>query len=455
MIINIYNLSINSFSTSISKIINTQDKLKQVISCIACGILLVGTTYWICSRFWSSRRVKHEPSSPISMHSPQSKEKKEEIPKIKKPDLKKQVQFEDDVNPQAEKKVDKSIGTKQIDRDVQIENEERNNHFKNDLLGNEEPILDKHIDQIDSKQSPSNPIAAQVSICITSSMETGFVGNSPDLIPHIHQFKLEDKNPLTLKEDDVLLSLHCFNLPQGVQIPDNLYLPASLFEDKKEGDNLRLYYEDQLLEFQLHQNQHNLKFERGSFEEIVQRTKLNCGDNEHPLFEQFDPYDLYQLPDRTVYKPIFSQSDQYQLQAVSNDQFRPLQKTAVILDEGKTKTINILKSLPMDMIECKEGFYLPADLPAFSEEDFEKNMELVLNKEIFAIHVFREATELEANFKDEKPIFIPRNPIEFLKGYKWRKIFKDLTLEQMQVKIASARLTIQNGMLLIFFPADN
>ena len=445
MFINSFYLRSIFLSHSLINTISRQAKLKIIISSLACGILLLGTTYWACSRFWCSRRVCQEPSSKGHLPTPSAKKETQ--------DLKNEEVLEEE-----EKK------TK--DRDAPHSPDIKGK--KGTDLKNEK-ILETQRKEVERIDSLSQPVDAKISICITSSMDVGWIGNDPDRIPNIKNFKLEDKSPLPLQKDDVLLHLHCFNFPSEMKLPHTTYLPAALFANKKEGDTIRVYYQDKLIEFYLHQTEHHTNYyQDGTFETALDLAKHAAQFFDHPSFDHYEKYEWYTAEGGTVYKPVSPAGNNpvFQLNAVSTDQFRPL--------KGATDETTILQELRMDFLRHEEGDYFITDLPGFSDSSADLDgIEFILNDKVLAIHALRipmdlgdsiksarEKARLPEEQEDNEQEFTPYHPQtlqrecpnEYIKGLKWRRIYEDLTLEQMQTKLENGKLVLKDGQFQIFFP---
>jgi hypothetical protein len=440
MFINLINFKSVSFLPSF---VNStkQEKLKIVISCLAFGILLLGTRYWTCSRFWASRRVGKGSLSK----------------KVPKPNLRDDNKKN---NPETSPRFS-SVKVEQNGVDLS----------KKEILEEEEEqekVLEpKPIDAVRSSPT-STSTATKVSICITTPFEVGLVGKGT-LIPHITQFKLEDKSPIPLDEKDLLIPFHCFNSPAGCNLPYKFHLPKTLFADKNEDDFIRLYYNDQLFELYFHQNQHGLKFQEGTFEEVRSMAEIHNQENSYVLFGQFVRYPWYH-GNGTVFKLQGATPNCLRLHSVSSDQFRPLQaliEKQLILEElnvdiarkDKQALIEkqlILEELNVDIARKDEGVYLTTDLTGFDATlpaDLDQ-IQFVLYDRTLAIHALRKH-KIDQFKQDYARILMREISDEYITGIRWRKIFTDIKPAEMQQKLENARLSLEFGVLQIFFPADS
>lgn len=309
-----------------------------------------------------------------------------------------------------------------------------------------------------------------INICIIAALQAGCVGKDPSKIPNINQFTLEDGNPIPLNnEDDLLLPLHVLNPPYELGLPQTIYLPEKLFSGKRDGDSLRINFKNQLIEFTINQADHGPRFEQGTFQEVLDLTHHVCKEKveDHiPLFGIFDPHHWYRLDGGTVYKLLNQGAGQFKLQSVPPEDFKPLQRKAVILDpnlpedheqnlRNKENPANILEILQMNVGDQPDGKHFRLGLPGFSPNSplDQNSIQLFLNDRYLGIHVLREA-HVQQKVLGIEIINIPKKPIELVKGIKWKEQYKETTYPMMQNKLSQAKLTLQNGVLEIFLPNE-
>ncbi len=309
-----------------------------------------------------------------------------------------------------------------------------------------------------------------INICIIAALQAGCVGKDPSKIPNIDQFTLEDDSPIHLNnEDDLLLPFHVLNRPVELGIPENIHLPEALFAGKKDGDSLRINFKNQLIELTINQANHGQRFEQGTFEEVLDLIHDVCKEkieDRIPLFGDYDPYHWYGLDGGTVYKVLNQGANQFKLQSVPSEEFRPLQKKAVILDpdfpedheqnlQNKENLSNILKDLQVVVDNQPDGNCFRARLPGFSPDSpIDLNsIQLFLNDRYLGIHILREA-HVEQKVLGGHIIMIPKKPIEFVKGIRWKELYEEATLPMMQNKCCQAKLTLPDGVLKIFIPNE-
>jgi hypothetical protein len=423
-----------------------QQKINVVIASIACGILLVGSAYWMCSNFWNSRRITPkdlDDFSPMPYKFP--KESHLDSNRDKKLPQKKSASFAPTFpygSPQLSPKPHKIVSNESKSKELETSPKKKDEHVEKNLSS----------ESIDSAQ-PFSPRATKVSIRITSSLEAGFVGDEPELIPNLNKFKLANQTSLSVDPTDVIISLNCFGLPAGLLFPSTIYLPAFLFEDLEEGNSIQIYYEDQLLELCLHQAKEKSKFEEGNFEDVLELARQAALEKNHPLFGHFIPYSWYKLDGGTVYRVMLDDHDHLSIKAVPSSEFRPLQKTSKTkklneYGEEEFKEVNILKDFPMDILCKKEGTYFVGDLPGFSNNDVDC-IEFILNENLFATHILPRPTDMTIKIEEK---LTHRNPQEYVIGFKWKKAFPKLSLEEMQKNIEKAPVVLKDGIFQIFFP---
>jgi hypothetical protein len=155
-----------------------------------------------------------------------------------------------------------------------------------------------------------------------------------------------------------------------------------------------------------------------------------------------DRYAAYRLDGGTIYQPRLIGNDEFQLQAVSANHFRPLVRRDAAGEES-TEIVNILQDLSMNSLATREGdIYLAADLADFSANDHAA-IDVVLNEKILAIHILPCSTT-----KDK----LAQKPQEWMALLEWKTIFEGITLQQMQAKMTQAKLLVRDGIFQIYFP---
>ena len=209
---------------------------------------------------------------------------------------------------------------------------QKNNHSETLMTTSVTPPQ-QHADIKQEKKPATNP---KGQICLT--MRTaGYIGQSKrQLLPR--NFKknitLEDGSPLPLDAEDFLSELYLFNMSRRLEnagIPSMMLLPGALFKGKKDGDTIRLRYKNQLIELTIEQQNHELRYAKGAFEEVFAKLtayiKKSC-DLDDPAFAIFDPYWFYRLGDKGCIYKLETQKSENQLiishlkDGVSED-FRP------------------------------------------------------------------------------------------------------------------------------------
>ena len=135
----------------------TKDKLQAIVSCIALGILLSSASYWICSRFWKSRRVEPKPLqlekkdlNPVidrevnqKKISLKNSEKLPSLPSINK------LKEKEEVKKEEENKTNKEHELKQkeipLDESIPEELDESSDKAAPSLKGDKEAIKDDEV----------------------------------------------------------------------------------------------------------------------------------------------------------------------------------------------------------------------------------------------------------------------------------------------------------------------
>ncbi len=130
-----------------------------------------------------------------------------------------------------------------------------------------EPSKFEKAEPLDEAIKPQ--VEIKTDICITSSMETGCVGNDPSKIPNIDQFTLEDGSPLQLIANDILLTLF---VSITRNCPQPFISPQPFFLTKKMVIHCDFISKANLLNLRLIKLIMKLKFEKGKFEEVLEQT---------------------------------------------------------------------------------------------------------------------------------------------------------------------------------------
>jgi hypothetical protein len=198
-------------------------------------------------------------------------------------------------------------------------------------------------------------------ICITTQTG-GYIGHPSkrQLLPHyLADMTLENGSPLPLDDEDFFCEVYLFNGSSRLEntgIPSTMYLPGTLFKGKKDGDSIRLKYKSKLIELTIEQQNHGLKFAKGSFEKVFAMQTIYIKefcDLINPLFSIYDPYWFYRLGDKGVvykletYKAEDDLAISYLKDGVSED-FRPKidparAPGAILLSEDKTELIFLME----------------------------------------------------------------------------------------------------------------
>lgn len=119
---------------------------------------------------------------------------------------------------------------------------------------------------------------------------------------------LEDDSALPLDAENFVVELCLFNVSKqltALGIPTTLMLPGALLRNKKDGGVVRLRYKGKLIELAIEQQNHGMKFAKGTFEKVFASVdthiRASC-DIATPFFYTSDPFWMYQLGKGTLYK---------------------------------------------------------------------------------------------------------------------------------------------------------
>lgn len=337
-----------------------------------------------------------------------------------------------------------------------------------------EPSQDIEVENAQAVAPLTPVIDGTAFLFISSPHETGLVGTDLDRIPHINRFKLADKSPLPLAADDQLLVFMACQVENIKKLPEPFYLPAALIKGKEDGEMLQLYFDDQLIEFTINQTKADPKrrYFNGTFEQALYMAchtaqEKNCT---WPMFgiTTSDLYDWYGLKGGTVYEPTLLKEQGkekiYQLQVVAADRFRPLQRTAEVLDPNvsgnrrknrhrktspKAPSVEIIKPWAADVISNSKNqeYHILGDVGGLDLGEESDYVQFILNQDYLGVHIF---IHLKSRF-DPNIKFTPK---EYVRAFSWKKIFTDCTLAQVQAKLAKSHLYIKEGELELIIPLD-
>jgi hypothetical protein len=261
-------------------------------------------------------------------------------------------------------------------------------------------------------------------------------------------FTTEEGRPLPLNPNDFLVEIHLYDSSIGNDIPSTFFLPAALFKGKKDGDSLKLKYNDSLIELTINQQYHGLKFAKGTFEEVFKLQKAyikeQC-DIEQPFFANYDPYWGYSVGEKGTIFGFKNGDNTLVLEEKNADSFRPKvdpqrARMDILQSKDETKLMFVLEftgfdSSDIDIIinEKHLVFYAKNKVPLFdSPEKFDN---------VFVENMVGDEDMWKAVFGDR----------ELIAMFRWDKLdcFKDLTVEKMRAKLSEGEFLFDKGFLTI------
>ncbi|MBA3237880.1 MAG: hypothetical protein H0T62_05955 [Parachlamydiaceae bacterium] len=325
--------------------------------------------------------------------------------------------------------------------------------------------------------------AFNAQICISSELETGYIGANPtffqivrrpsdridfthfmrdprlhhaipetNIIPdYLRDLTFEDNSPLPLDPMDSFLRIEVFHpfgtLKGAIQLPQTLHLPAAIFEDKDDGDVLSLKYKGQLIELEIQQQNHGLKFASGPFTEVLKTAKLTCknfSDIERPFFNNTDnPYWFYNLGDEgCIYKLDLQEKLDSNNEKVTSPTIEVMEA-----DLMELRPLIEPKRTNHDFITVMNTFNWVIDFPRFLSSD----IDLIVNEKYIIFYGKFESRQTKSSFGGEY-LQLGR---EVLASYRWDRSpeFRELTLDQMKDKITQeAKIMFENAQLIFLLP---
>lgn len=321
-------------------------------------------------------------------------------------------------------------------------------------------------------------------ICIKSELETGYIGedstfSEPIALPtnitaldfafdprtknktpprnqlpdYIRDLTFEDDQPLPLDAEDIFLTIEVFNpfgqLKNDQRFPQSLHLPAAIFEDKDDGDVIRLKYKGQLVELEIQQQNHGWKFTDRPFKDALNTAKQAChnfSDIENPFFGRMDtenPYWFYTLG---------SQGSAYELEVKispeDNDEDDiPTTFKAINADLEELRPLIKPKNPVQEVAVCENALNWIIDIPRFQSTD----LQLIVNDKYILVYGRFEERQQKSPFGGQYTL--PGR--EVLASFRWdrHEAFKGQSIDQIKQKITEdAVIMIEDGQLRFLIP---
>lgn len=293
-------------------------------------------------------------------------------------------------------------------------------------------------------------------ICITTHKTGNYIGDPTQrqLLPaYLKEITLEDDSPLPLDAKDFFCELYLFNMSsqlKNLRIPSTLYLPGALFKGKKDSDVIRLKYKNKLIELVIEQQNHGLKFEKGSFEDVFNKQTAyikNSCDPICPLFNINDPYWFYKLGENgVIYKLETDTSEKdlivFHLKEGTAADFRPHVAPTEVKGQIYLDEKNLIFSIEFCSFEPKDFDILLNETHLIIYGRFE-------NRPLSNLLPQADFMRTDVNVDES-----PSRSREGLIAYRWDRTeyFRGRSLEEMKSTMKSSTLSLTRGILQIEIP---
>lgn len=310
-------------------------------------------------------------------------------------------------------------------------------------------FMPQEILDIDSASRSALADICSGKLCITSQTMGGYIGTETGLFPpYLKDFTLEDGSALPLSEQDLFVEIHIFepsSLFVRAKIPTNLYLPTSLLIGKKDGDALRLKYNNELIELTIAQQSHGLKFAKGTLEEVLSLHRTYVQSKYTPNQSFFGKHSLH------WYYNLEGGGKIYKFEANETTNNYHLRENPGNLRQLINPEYSRYDILP---ILEKTALLICAEFPSFQPTDFE----VILNPTHLVIYARYEdrnpgqLSEVEVEYTGElKPKICSK---ESIMAVKWGVIpgLENLSFEKMKDRISSCSSCLEFGMLQFAIP---
>lgn len=282
------------------------------------------------------------------------------------------------------------------------------------------------------------------SMYVTSESMVGPVGDRttwktyPEYLDHL---TLEDGSPLPFHTEDFFIEFEVFDLSRSlkkIDFPGILKLPAALFQEKKEGDTLRLKYKGHLIELTLKQNTPQSRGAQRLFEEILELATF--------CFKQFE------IGKPSIYAPY---NHYWWYQIGKNGAFYRLQpsneKEISLIQEDPTKLRSLKKPLETQGVVRKEDSALvfKVDFPRSQIQD----IDILVNER--HIIFYSQFDSRDVHFPDGYIHSLPGK--EFYYTCQWNLwSIDDLSLSKVKLALSNGRASITDtGLFTLTIPYEN
>ena len=286
-------------------------------------------------------------------------------------------------------------------------------------------------------------------MCIATWNTTGYVGNSDQqqLMPEeLKNITLGNGEPLALSASDYFVDVFMFNEGEGSlrSNSERLYLPSSLFKDKKDGEIIHFTYKGQNLEVTLNQKAHPMRTQL-LFEDVLKAVETYIGeycDIEMPLFSVYNPSWWYTLEEGDAfYNLLMNRKKTIQFKEADKNRFHRLEKAT----QSHLQKVKNLEKVCF-FFEC----------PGMTCE----NINVIVNRHHLIVQGRALQCPIDARNVESfvissngRMLFVDKENLyrDMIACRRWDRSeeFKGCSLEQMKAIAATAEATLKNGILTI------
>lgn len=272
------------------------------------------------------------------------------------------------------------------------------------------------------------------SIRIANLARSDYIGNDLSSkhsnLSYLNQITLEDGRQLPLDPQDIFIEFDLFDFstkPKG--IPEKLVLPSVLFVGKKEGEKIKLRWNNQLIELTIDQSSHPIQALKNSFEDLLNFT-TKAVKGQIPVKESFSgTFSLfgYKLDESGILYQFQGNNGKLILEEKGSRELRPLRDP---MSSTLVAQSQLSESKDPDLGQCIFRIYFPA----FDFQD----IDIILNPThliFYGVH-----TDPEDGYVSERIASFPLNNLPF----------KDFNLDK--IKLEKSEITLDKGFLTIKIP---
>jgi hypothetical protein len=449
----VYPLSnpISYLRDSFLPILNSQQmKIAKIALATFC---LIALTYYFASHYFTKTKITHD-----NLKEPSYEETEtvlaEEPEKIPSP-LQENHIFNEEietVNPVQESQIfDEEIFNEEIVNPLQEQEIQ--------VIETLPEIKEEEIATVDAivtlpEEPSTTPYQAHIALRTRGG---GLVGHDLEELPYgfnLYYWKYKDGSDFPIQADTLLLDFLIFNpskefqeLSQGAFSFD---LPSFLFTDKKEGDKLQLKYKGKEVELTLHQseiaagrslaNPGDYRFEdvfNCTVKHVLKEIDTGKLGFSGALFGYFDRFEGY----TTDFEGVL-------FHAMHKDSSGPSRKPYIIQADVKDFR-------EIEAIDSKNAIFIVNDLEVDKIRVLESDEMIIIQSEMCGVD---NQVDIVLNEKflcfyaRDTSTFSPKIVSQYLRIVRWKLLFENTTLEEMQNHIKNAQTQLSNGIFTIKIP---